>query len=522
MKSPEYMKHKHTGIVTDLPEEEVIPENWTGGMNVFFQDGATKRVGGYISYTTTATSAIQTPPYFAMSVVFAGNIYWIYCGTNKVYVTDGTAHINITPSGGLTSVQPGTWTGTMLNGIPVINNGVDPPMYWDLDVGHKLAVLPGWPPVCSCRAIRAFKYHLFALNMTINYVNYPDTLWWSSAAEPGAIPQEWTPTTSNDAGDMVLADTSGIIVDGLGMRDSFVVYKDYSTYSISYVAGTFVYTVRKNFLSSGLKNLNCITEIDGYHWVFTGTDVITHDGHSSKSLIQYKVRDELVNSINGDKSNLCCVTNKISNNQLWICIPEQNKDWLSKAYLINTMTGEVGMRELPNVAYVTKGTVNPKNPTVTWESDTDVWDVDVTFWNQQAFSPVADTILYCDAATGAPRLWIVDTIDSADSGTITAYAERLSVPINVEEDVIIRRLVTRLVPRIEGQAGDTIMISVGGQSEYHSPIVWQTPQPYVIGTDYSISIIGEVRLISVRFEATTYSSWKIHSYMLEYVDAGLY
>ena len=234
--------------MTDLPPEEVPIENWTGGANIQFQDTATRRVGGYQAFGGTPSAA----PMFAMSVLVSGAAYWIYCSADGIFATDGLTHTDITPAGGLTAVTPGLWTGCILNGIPVLNNSIDPPMYWPLDIAQKCLVLPGWPATAACKAIRAFKYHLFALNITDNSVNFPDSLWWSTSAEPGSVPVTWAPAVDNDAGDAVLADTPGIIIDGLGMRDVFVVYKDNSTYSLSYVAGQYVYTVRKNFLTSGI------------------------------------------------------------------------------------------------------------------------------------------------------------------------------------------------------------------------------------------------------------------------------
>lgn len=513
MKSTSYVKCKHHGIVTDLPAEEVAPENWTGGSNIQFQDLATRRVGGYEPYAAPLNAA----PIFAIQITIAGVANWIYCTTDHVFVTDGALHTDITPAAGLLPVTPGMWTACILNGIPVLNNSLNAPFYWPL-TGLCL-YLPGWETGAVCKVIRAFKYHLFALNITSAGGDFITSLWWSESAEPGTIPASWAPTPENDAGDMTLSDTAGGIVDGLAMRDTFMVYKEFSTYSINYVAGQYVYTQRKNFLTSGALTSNCIAEINGNHWVFTGTDVIQHDGQSFNSVVQMKVKRELAGSVDPKYLDQCCIAVRKSQNQIWVCIPEQDKGYLSKAYVINTDTLEVGIRLLPNVAYVALGVIQAPGANMAWDDDDASWESDATFWNQQYYSSQNDSLLMCD--TAGQQLLSVDTTETNDGQPVYAYAERLSLPIN-QQDSISRKLVSRLVPRIEGNLGDTIYIRVGVQAYFGTPITWTEPLPFVIGTDVAVSFLADGRLISVRFEASTVKSWKIHSYTLAFVDMGLF
>jgi hypothetical protein len=136
------------------------------------------------------------------------------------------------------------------------------------------------------------------------------------SADPGSLPQSWTPAPDHDAGDVLLADTAGKIVDGLPLRDVFVVYKEFSTYTISYVAGQYVFSARKLFLTSGIQSNNCITEINGEHWVLTSNDVIKHDGQNYQSVVSNKVRNKLIEGINPAKLKQCCVTSRHNNQQV--------------------------------------------------------------------------------------------------------------------------------------------------------------------------------------------------------------
>ena len=187
--------------------------------------------------------------------------------------------------------------------------------------------------------------------------------------------------------------------------------------------------------------------------------------------------------------------------------------------MINTDTLEVGVRQLPLVAHVARGIVEPATETKSWDSDTASWVSDSTFWNQAPYSPLSDSFLMSD--TDSIKLWSVDSADTVDGQPMTAYAERLSLPIN-ESDTIIGKLLVRVIPRISGETGDVVKISVGTQQTFSQPITWGQPVNFTIGLSVAAECQSSGRLVSVRFEATTAKIWQIHSYKLEYVDQGLY
>lgn len=512
MKQAMWEPAQQLGIILDKPPEEVPPGNWTGGLNVAFRDGMTTRVGGYERY---ADPLAAPSPLYALNVIIGPDSYWLYMTVNKVYVTDGANHWDLTPVGGLSTSEAGDWSGCILNGIPCVNNGSDPPMYWNLNTGTKLQTLPGWPAGATCRALRATKYHLMALNITEGVQNFPTQVWWSAGAQAGSLPTEWTPTASNDAGDVVLGDSPGGIVDGLALRDVFIVYKEFSTYVMQYVAGQYVFTARKLFLTMGVQALNCVVEANGMHWLFTGTDVVRHDGQNYVSVVDEKVKRTMVESIEPSKTKMCCVESRILNQQIWVCIPEANEQWLTKAYVIDAAGGDIGIRALPKAAAVCRGIVADVGAGNSWDVDSAPWSSDPTFWNQQSYSPTQDSLLMVDSVNA--RLYSVDVIDTADGAPLYAYVERLGAALG---DFVKHKVITGLVPRIEGEPGDVLTITLGGQAWFDQPIQWGTPQPFVIGQDIAVSDIVEGRLLSVRFEGTTSSVWKLYKYSVKYTEMG--
>lgn len=512
MKQADYIPVKLEGIVLDLPPEEVDPTSWTGGANVVFRDGITERVGGYERFA----SPLASPnPLYALNVIIGPDSYWLYMTVNKIFVTDGTTHWNITPVAGLADSEAGDWSACILNGIPCMNNGSDPPLYWNLNTSLPCVTLPGWPVGATCKALRATKYHLMALNINEGVTNYGSQVWWSNGAQAGALPTEWTPTAANDAGDVILGDTPGVIIDGLALRDVFMVYKETSTYIMQYVAGQYVFTARKLFLTTGIQALNCVVEANGMHWLFTGTDVVRHDGQNFVSVVDQKVQKTLVQSIEPSKTKMCCVEGRILNKQVWIAIPEANQQWLTKAYVIDVTNGDVGVRDLPNVASLAHGIVAQVGGGNSWNADNNPWSSDVTFWDQQSYSPTQDSLLMIDNVNS--HLFNIDTTGTNDGAPVAAYIERLGGPVG---DFVSHKVMTAIVPRIEGEPGDVLTITLGGQPWFGQPITWGTPQEFVIGTDQIVTDIVEGRLLSVRIEGTTASVWRLYKYSIKYAEVG--
>lgn len=507
-----WSQFQHWGIVKDLPPEQVPEDKWTDGNNVQFQDQASRRVGGYSQFAGTPSGA----PIFALNLIRGANSYWIYCTTTQVFVTDGTTHFNITPAG-LSACTPGEWTGTILNGIPVLNNSVSPPFTWNGNTGNICTTIPGWPAATTCQAIRAFKYHLFAINVTSAGINYGSSIWWSDSAEPGTLPLEWTPTPSNEAGDLVLGDTPGACVDALALRDTLMVYKSQSVYAISYVAGQYVYTQRKLFLTAGVQARNCVAEINGLHWLYTGIDFIRHDGQNFTSVLQDTIKLAVANSIDPTKTQQIHVTPRLLNNQVWLNIVTMGQTWCDQVLVINTVTGDAGIRLLPTVAFVARGLINKGVLGVSWISDPNPWNSDITAWNQQNFDPTSDSALMCDS--NDVKLWEVDGTDSNNGAPVPAFLERQSLPL---QNPLLRNIILRIVPRIEGEVGEQLLIRCGGQPNFGAPVTWSDPQPFTIGTTVACNFQTEGRLVSVRFEGNTMRQWKIHSYRVESTEQGLY
>jgi len=514
----QYTASRHLGVVMDIPPEEVGDEFWTGGINMTFGNGSSERAEGYASFAA-ANMPPGKQPIFSGSVGYEGIQYWVWMTTDEVWVTNGSDHFDITPAGGLIPCNVGDWTFDVLGGIPVFNNNNNPPMWWDLQTANPAEVLPGWPADATCVALRAVKYHLVALNITEAGINYPSQVWWSEGAQAGAVPQEWIPTAENDAGDTILGDTPSGIVDGWQLRDQLIIYKNSSTYTMQYIAGQYVYSFRKLFPTVGMQTINCACEIDGHQYVFTGEDVIKHDGQNFISVVDRKVLRTLVRSVDSTRLSLCCIVPRVVERQVWVCFPITGIEYLGNAYVLNTDDLLGGFITLPSVASVNRGTINPAGAVAQeqWDDDPDSWNTDTTIWTQSTFSPTNDSLMMTAPITD--RLYAVGIGSSADGAPIASRLERLSMRVGKG---IYHSVVTQIAPKIEGQPGDVVNIRLGYQNYFHDPITWLPAQPFTIGTTKGISQIIDGRYLSIEFTANTVNAWKLFGYWLKMKEAGEY
>ena len=515
--NPVYERIDLNGIVLDLPPEEVPEDSWTDGINVHFKDTSVERVGGYDNYAEPLPDFPNEKPRFLLPVVSGDIAYWMYCTDTEVYVTDGSTHYHLTKAITLSAAPVGAWTGTSLNGVPVINNQVDIPYWWDGDTANDIQPLPDWDSTWRCKAIRSFKYHLFALHMTEGVNDFPYKLRWSHAADAGSIPSSWTPEPANQAGDTILSDQQGSIVDAALLRDNLVIYQRFNASLCRYVAGQYIFAFSKLFTASGVQATNCVAEYNGRHYVMTDSDVISHDGNVSQSVVTWKIKNALIDSIDGDNVGLCQVSMRKATDELWLCIPEQGNDTLTRAYVLNLITGHVGVRSLPNVHYVSRGLVTPDASGAVWDDDDQPWDDDVTTWNEGTSSNSSDSFMMADY-DGA-RLLTVDTSDTNDGENVAAYVERIGLDLG---DWTKNKLALAIYPRISGADGDIINIRVGGQRLFNDPVDWYPPQEFEIGRDVYVPVNITFRYLAIRFEAATAHGWKLHQFTIKYTEEGIY
>jgi hypothetical protein len=506
------------GLNKDLSNHELPINAWTDARNVRFLNGYAWQMFGYGEVFNTA----QVVPHHVMPVVIGTARYWLYASLEKIYAVTlaaGTAvHTNRTRQTAAVDVNyaatPNSWTSTLIGGIPILNNGVDPPQAWDLNLANRFVALPGWPANTTCKSMRGFRSFLVALNITEAGTNYPFMVRTSHPADPGSVPASWDYTDPTvDALRFDLAQGYDPIVDGFQLRDSLMVYKEASVWRIDFVGGQFVDQVTKVLGTSGALNRNCIVEVDGFQVVLTNSDVIAHDGQSPWSILDRQTRRWLFQNMDVDGVYRAFVFKNPFFNEVCIAFPSVGSNTCDKALVWNYVEKTVSIRDVPNIHHANFGPTDV-GLLGNWAQDPAPWQSDLTLWDSPDFVPSAARVLM---GSDGPKLYMLDSSSSFDGAVPTVYLERRGLSFDAPERI---KLVRGLRPRVVGNTGDTVKFRVGGQDDPWGEPTWSDEMVHTIGSTTANDCFVSGRYITIRWENGTAFSARLDSIDIDVEMAG--
>jgi hypothetical protein len=520
------------GFIADLLPHELPPEAWSAGKNVRMRDGYAMKMAGHTPVYGTPAVA----PYWLLPVPTTVDYMWLYASLAKVHVVDSSrTHTDITRTvgGDYAATLNGGWNGGVLNGIPIINNGVDVPQMWKpATVATPLAALTAWDAAWRTKAIRPFKSFLFALDVTESGVRYPHKVRWSHPALPGDVPASWDEAdTTKDAGQVTLGDSGGYLLDCLPLRNTNIVYKEDQIWGLQYVGGNQIFREYKILGEAGALTRDCAAAFfnNGLkHAVFGSDDLYVHDGNSAVSIATKMVKRWLFNQIAGDVYQRAFVVPNYDAREIWFCFPVSGDSLATLALPWSWETGTFGTpRELPSVRFLAAGLINDTGVDQTWDGDSGVWDSDSGLWDDRLYGSAARRVLM--GVPGDPSLQYVDTTNQFAGTNMSCFLERTGLAFikkardgALKADVSVRKLVQEIWPRIEAPNGTQVDVYVGAQEEVNGGVTWSGPFPFIVGTTQKISPLVAGRFIAVKFLTAANVTWKLHSYEMEIVPVGKY
>jgi len=517
-----YSNPGEIGVIKDLPDHSLPASAWSDAVNIRFNDGYAEKFLGHSEPFGTPTIA----PYFLLVFQSSSLQYWIYAGLTAAYVTEGTNHTAITrASGAYSATADENWTGGVLGGIPILCNGFDDPqMLFPASAGNLLQDLDNWPADTTASVVKPFKNYLVALNMIELGASNPYVVRWSHPADPGTVPISWDYTdTTKDAGRVPLSESGGHLIDGGSLRDTFIIYRESSTYTMRFIGGRFIFEFRQIFPSNGIFAKRCFAEFEGKHCVLTSDDLIVHDGVSQTSVLDTTYRDTLFTELNGATNNKrTYLSVNYAKNEIWVCYPTSSDSFPTKALVWNYRHNTVGFRTLPGAAHIAFDVIDPQT-TATWDSDSEAWDDDSTTWDVKQYNPAKRAMLMAD--TTNTKLFKLDDTNQFNSVSFTSTLERKGLPLvgrgskgeqKIDFDLI--KKIKRIYPRFSGSGAVTVY--VGGQMVPGGTTTYDSGQSFTIGTDYKLDVNENWRLGAVKFESTGNVSWKLHGFDLDVTPAG--
>lgn len=503
------------GVIKDLSVHELPIQAWTDCTNIRFLDGYAYQFYGH----TEIYNTVPVVPQYVMAVTVVGTPYWVFASAAKQYAVTNTGGAvvytdisHVTPRTGIVN----RWTGTVFGGIPILNTGdtSSVPMYWDQDLTHKFVNLPAWPASTYCKSLRSFGPYLVALGITKPAGSFPYMVKWSSPADPGALPSTWDAAdATQDAGENNLADGQDVIVDGLQLREFFMIYKQASNWRMDIVGGQYVFSFRKVLGVSGAMNRNCIVEVDGFHCVLTGSDVIIHDGQTPTSVLDKVTRRYLFQNIDVVGKDKCFVFKNTYLNEVFICYPQIGSSICDRAVVWNYKDRTVSFRQLPNLNHAADGPLGNASGQ-TFDQQNQPFDSLLTLFNGPAFTPdIASVVM----ASANQKLYMLDGSASFDGVLPSAYLERQGLSFGSPDTI---KLVRGIRARITGNVGETIIIKVAGMSDPYATPVYSVTMTHVIGQNVADDCFVSGRYIAVRFESGTAYTWRLDSYDIDIEQEG--
>ena len=372
------------------------------------------------------------------------------------------------------------------------------------------------------KSIRAFRSFLVALNIQRGGVDYPRVVKWSTEAGIQGVPSSWNETTSTvDAGEFELADTKGDIQDGLQLRDTFMIYKEDATYSMSFVGTPFIFSFRQLSPTIGAIAKNCVAEFDGGHAIFGKGNFYINDGQRLKPILPQKLKDYVFTTLDGAQVNKCFVVADYGRTEILFCFTADGAatNHPNKAVVWNYITNTFCIRDLPDVAHMGYGNVGNPTTATTWVATSATWIGETGPWTM-SYDLQDKVLLFVDPSN--TKLYRDRSGNKEDTTNMTSYVERTGLSMNAQgqpDHTTVKRI-SSIWPKMSASGTDTINVYLGTQMSTEGGISWNAPVTFNPDSQSKVSVRGTGKMYAVRFESTTDMNWELDGYTIEVDNVG--
>lgn len=288
-----------------------------------------------------------------------------------VFVCDNDGTVRAYPGGTLQFVTPGSgvvtneepWAHGLVGGLSMLSrNGMVPYARNLLSDSTYLSLGTNttWGSTTTASVVRAYNDFFVALNVTKGSTNYPTMVKWCDPVQYGSAvsAMDWDATsTVNSAGENVLGEMTTPIKDGLKLGTQFIIYSDDQVWIMEYTGSSLVFNFRRLFSTGGVINVNCVTEVEGKHFVFGVDDIYVHDGATKKSLADNRVRRAIFKNLDISKAKRFFVVHDPVGSFIYFCYYTRQSetgyvgtDFCNKAAVYNYREDSWSFMDLPNVA----------------------------------------------------------------------------------------------------------------------------------------------------------------------------
>jgi hypothetical protein len=555
------------GILRDPSPYQLDLNAWSGGANVRFHANKAERAPIW----RTVYSGIPEEPVYCVGLepstgydtvmtVGADGRSWQY-GSGTI--------TEVTPSGFSPASDPRHFTSTFLGDVLYLNRPNQAPQYFG-PLSTTFANIPNQECAWTCRSLRAFGDYLIALNVTkpatftdphtgilLNGGPMPNLFKWSDLTLAGQTPGSWDPddpTTS--AGENPLEELNTPIVDGLPLRNIFVIYSETQIWAAEQIDSVEIFEFNKLFDEGGMIAPNCAVEVDGVHYVFGPKDIYKHDGVSKVSIIDKRNKNYVFRNLNKAKSEVCFVAYMPQYDSIVFGFNTGVVDAQFNGNLCDRCNfGAVydlsadtwSFIDLPNVSALTQSNLDTVLTYATCPSTLTYANVGGSYYDQD--NTFVKNVVACSGTVSglftANRLLGYDFFDKGNMAfpyepecNAPAFLERTGLALDqIGSDLTTYKKVRRIFPLISVYANQSaiildagvptvvstntpVLIEVGGAETPAGTPTYNTAVSFDPAIQYKIDGIKGGRYLALRFTVSGPADFEVAGFDLDVTNGG--
>jgi len=529
------------GIARDPAPYDLPPTAWSGGKNVWFADNKALRTPGFRTVNADISADVPTPAGIACLYPTSGPDLLFVMGDDDAVFQYNSGSLTDVSETGFSPATPSDlqFTDCALGGVLYINRETRVPRYWGPN-SSQFEELPAWDADWRCGSLRAYKDFLMALNVTKGAVEYPTMVKWSNAATFGNTPNTWDETVvvNNLAGENVLAEMDGPLIDGCTLQDSFILYGQNQVWAADFTgSSTNVFAWRKLFSEGGIINRNCVVEVDGKHYVFGQNDIYWHDGVTKQSLVQGLNKDYIFKTMNRSEASKFFVRINRATSTIHFCYVSGDSDTdfpsdhVNRAFVLNYTDGSQGFMEMPNTVGMVNVTISSVDTwttigSATWEQAGGAW-LDQDDGDKRALVSVSRGLT---GGLSTPRLHAIDPIERNSrvslpldtEATTDAYLERIGIDLDeVQLPIDTFKSVRFIKPQCKMFGGASLMVKSGASSYEDEDVTYGDPLEFAPRVTAYVGSDASGRYLAIHVAPSILTDFELTGFDIDVIANGL-
>jgi hypothetical protein len=498
--------HKGGGVNKDAQANSLPLNAFSEIVNGRFSASRLERVGETQFYDDSYFSPELTDSRAFFAISRGGNDGHLLITDSSVFYDIGVGWVDVTPMYAPIN-DSNEWSCEQYGDSIIITSLGNIPLVLSPS-GSEFEPFVDWPVGYEAGKVFAYKNFLIAVNLRNLSNPLAGTVMWSDVVIDGdCVNVEWSNLTTNLAGQNILPDSSGVVLDGGVLKDAAILYTENTVWRMdatNAVAGTtpLVFNFRRVFADDGILRQRCFSEIEGRHFVIGLNNIYIHDGFTKQSISDDRVTRFFYGRLGTE--GYAYVLHYPRPQEVMFVFASRTFAQANEAIVFNYRYGAFtrwifsdtrGTFKYMAVAAEFDKTVH------TWATLPGTWqDYRATSWDD-LFPSQRDQVLY-GLNVDDDELLIIDTDSSVNQTPGILYIERLDIDLKeVDGESSFISYFHRLVPLVTGSG--TFRVQFGGRNQLGQPIQWLPPVVYTIGQDYKVDARVSYRYLAFRIEQTT-------------------